>query len=337
VNLRTVASAAAIVCLAGLLGRWVGAQERVSADSDPTPELRGSAARGSQSVVRVRLVAGKPLGESVRWALFRQVNDRRAGAGVVVGPRRVLVHEVQALYSDARYQLTTASGRTYGATIEKRLTHHSVALLRSDAKLDAPQIRFGSSTSHKVGNLVLAVGDPFGLARDGRLSVSLGVLEGRIPLDAREVRGTREVLLTSAALNPGSEGGALLDLEGRMIGLLAPLAGDRRLGRPGAGTRIGGMVAYALPVEACRRALATANRPDMGFHARAVSGGVLVVSLTPKGLAARAGLQPKDTIVAVDRQPIRDTAALRLALERPGPWVLVVVRDGKRVRVKVSP
>lgn len=324
-----------------LLGGWVGAQE--AGEQDPgeqaaTPgELRAALARAAPSVVRVELLEGERLPEAVRWRLFRQVNDRAAGAGVVVGPRAILVHDVQACYRKARYRITTHEGELFAATIARRVPRLGVALLEADADLELTPIRWGRSTELAVGELVLSLSDPFGSARDGQLSATCGALEGRARLDARETAYAGEVLLTSAALNPGSEGGALLDLEGRLVGLLAPLSGDRRLEELGRG---GSLLGYALPVELCRRALAGARRPELGFAARGQGQAVIVERVSAEGLAAAAGLQPGDRIVSVAGQAVRSTAELRLALERHDAeqaLALVIEREGRRVELEVGP
>ncbi|MGE0706886.1 MAG: S1C family serine protease [Planctomycetota bacterium] len=351
---RRAGAAALLALLAALAARWVArpadAQEGGALEGgapaagarslarEAAEELRAAIDAAAPSVVGVKLRSGKPLEAAVRWRLFRQVTDRRAGAGVITGPRQVLVHDVQARYADAVYELTLASGRVVRATLERRVPNLELALLRADEDLGAPPLRFGRSTDLRAGELVLALGDPFEAAHDGQLSATCGTCEGRARLDAREVAFEGEVLLTSAAVNPGSEGGALIDLEGRLVGLIAPLAADRRLEppspRPGAGVQ--GLLGYAIPVEVCRRALAGARRPDLGFLARGATDGVRVERVEPQGRAARAGMRAGDVIVAAGGKRLRTTAELHLALEQEGPWKLTVLRGGQRVELVVE-
>jgi S1-C subfamily serine protease len=297
--------------------------------------------RASASVVRVALESGRPRGDAPRWHLLRRVASREAGAGVALGHDLVLTHASLAMYDEPRYTVTTRSGRRCAAHLIHLDLARELAVLRAEG-LDAPAAETGSSQALRAGHLVLALGDPFGMAVDAQPTATLGVLEGRGRVDAIESRYTGDVLLTDAPINPGSEGGALLDLEGRLVGVLAPLALDRRLegaARPGEEPDLTG---YAIPVEAALATLRVAVRPprEAGFVGRTDEGGVAVVRVEARGVAQAAGLRVGDLVVAAGAQGVRTTEELRAALRdvgegAPATLELTVERAGARLALEL--
>lgn len=326
-----------ILILCAALGAWFAAWSEAGADaSDPRPELRAAVARGQRGLVRVRLVRGEPRGDAVRRRLFRSVRDRRAGTGILVGPRRVLVHSALSAYDAAEFELTDETGAATRARLIEEAPEVELALLEAEADLAGLPLEWRRTHGLRTGELSIALGDPFGLARGGDLSASLGLVEGRARLDARESPFAGEVLLTSAALNPGSEGGALIDLDARLLGLIAPLVQDRRLESPrGGGPE--GLTSYAIPAEACQRALLTWDRPRLGFQAREREGVVRIERVEAEGPAARAGLEPGDLILSVEGRQVQSTTQLRLALVGDGPFRLSISRAGGERVVELAP
>lgn len=305
---------------------------------DPRPELRRVTERAHAGLVRVRLVRGAPRGDAVRRELFRRVPDRRAGTGILINERQVLVHAALTAYIDPELEITDHSGRTRRARLIHESRDAELALLEASGPLKGKPLEWRRTHALRTGELVLAIGDPFGLARGGALSATLGVVEGRTRLDVRESAFAGEVILTSAALNPGSEGGALLDLEGRLVGLLAPLAQDRRLEAPTRATKgVTALTAYALPAEACQRTLLGWKRPKLGFQAREVASRVTIVRVRPGTPAAQAGLAKGDVVVKVAGRAIQSTTQLRLALAGPGPHALEVRRGEEALTLELKP
>jgi len=344
---RRSLSRALLSCLAGggaLLAFWSVAfwsgstTAKEAAPVDPRPELRRVAERARAGLVRVRLVRGAPRGDAVRRELFRRVPDRRAGTGILVGERRVLVHAALTAYTEPEFEVTDSSGRTRRARLIRESRDAELALLEATGPLAGKPLEWRRTHGLRTGELVLAVGDPFGLARGGALSATFGVVEGRTRLDVRESAFAGEVLLTSAALNPGSEGGALLDLEGRLLGLLAPLAQDRRLEAPTRASKSAtALTAYALPAEACQRTLSGWSRPKLGFQAREVEGRVTIVRVGLGTPAARAGLEKGDVLAKVGGRAIQSTTQLRLALAGAGPHSLEVTRGEETLSLELKP
>ena len=219
--------------------------------------------------------------------------------------------------------------------------------------IDAPShllkpISIGSSTDLEVGQMTLAIGNPFGLDQ----TLTTGVVSA---LD-REIesipgRAIRNVIQTDAAVNPGNSGGPLLDSAGRLIGVNSSI-----LSPSGAFAGIG----FAIPVDEVNRIVTelirhgAIVRPSLGVSLapdqlteRLGLDGVLVIRVEPGGPAARAGLRPTrrdlagnvrlgDVIVAIDDVELQSTEDFFAALEERAPGddiILTVVRDGEPVQV----
>lgn len=319
------------------VGAWLSAWSEADVrGSDPRPELRAAVARARRGLVRVRLLRGEPRGDVVRRRLFRSVRDRRAGTGVLVGPRQVLVHAALTAYDEPEFELTDETGARIRARLSEESPEVELALLEAEGDLSGAPLPWRRTHELRTGELTLALGDPFGLARGGELSASLGLIEGRARLDARESPFAGEVILTSAALNPGSEGGALVDLEGRLLGLIAPLVQDRRLEAPrGGGPE--GLSSYALPAEVCQRALSGWSRPKLGFQARELEGAVRVERVEAESPASRAGLRKGDLILRVGGRKVQSTTQLRLGMTGPGPYRLSVRRGADELSLELTP
>lgn len=311
---------------------------RLGAQDDPAAPRLGLvadvAARAAPSVVRVELTGGRARGDLPRRHLFRPVAERDGGSGVVVGPDLVVTHGALADAVAPSFTIITASGERCAATLLHLDAKREVAVLRTAERLGAPAAVFAAGPAPRTGELVLALGDPFGSARDAAATVSLGNVEGRARLDAPEVAWDGEVLLTTAAINPGSEGGALVDLAGRVVGLLAPLARDRRTGA---------LHGHALPAEVVLAALAAATGgepPRLGLAARAAPDGrgLVVERVTPGGAAERAGVRAGDLLVRAGDAALGSTEALRatLAAARGAVLRLVVERAGTELTLELS-
>ena len=203
------------------------------------------------------------------------------------------------------------------------------------------EIPIGQSSSLRVGDYVVAVGNPFGLEQ----TVTLGIVSalGRRGLG---IEGYENFIQTDASINPGNSGGALVNLAGELVGIntaiLTPSQGSAGIG-------------FAIPVD---MAMAIADRlvrdgqvqrgqlgviiqdvtPDLAkaFGLEA-PGGALIAQIVPKGAAEAAGLQARDVIVALDGAVVTDAADLRylIGLRSPAQTItLDIIRDGKRLSVE---
>jgi S1-C subfamily serine protease len=208
-----------------------------------------------------------------------------------------------------------------------------------------PALELATADTLRVGQLVIAIGDPLGL----QSTVTTGVVSalGR-SLDAKDGRIIENVIQTDAALNPGNSGGPLVDTHGRVVGVnTAIIAGAQGIAFaiPAATAR---MVASTLIRDGrVRRALlgvSGAATPIGQVLARALGlsalSGIRVLDVTPRSAAARGGIRPGDIVVALDGATIASLTDLQraLAAERIGRDALVtVIRRGERVTLTVTP
>lgn len=219
-----------------------------------------------------------------------------------------------------------------------------LAVLRADASTPAPAT-LGSADDLVVGQVVVAVGNPLGLAG----SVTAGVVSalGR-SLPARSggsVRIIEDVIQTDAALNPGNSGGALADASGRVVGISTAVAGfGLGLAVPVNDTtmRIVGTLLSDGKVRRAFLGVATTPAPlpatlaDRVGHRR----GVRIVHVEPRSPAERAGLRVGDLLVSVDNEPVRDAQSLQRrmfadAIDQPLP--VTTFRNGAMVDVIAIP
>jgi 2-alkenal reductase len=213
---------------------------------------------------------------------------------------------------------------------------------------DLKPIPLGTSKDLKIGQTVIAIGNPFGLSRTMTLGI-VSALERELPTieGYREVAG---VIQTDAAINPGNSGGPLLDSAGRLIGVNTAI-------RSASGSSAG--VGFAIPSDLVNRIVPSliarghAPLPGIGIVpvrpdlvARAGISGVVIAQVTRGTPAAEAGLQPLnqrtgelgDVIVAVNGKPVDSVSQFAAELDRAGIGSnveLTVARGGKERRVRV--
>ncbi|MEN6449718.1 MAG: trypsin-like peptidase domain-containing protein [Thermoguttaceae bacterium] len=333
--------------------------------------LVGVIARNEKSVVAVARVRRERPGEAFQFETRVDAFGRKLtplappqptdpdfvpneyGAGVVVAPGLVLT--VTSLLGDeSDYYVTTAEHKVYRATIKAADPRSDLAVLAIDAA-GLPPIGMGKADDVKRGQIVVSLGNPNAVARDGQPSASWGIianLHRKAPASPSETDPTGRPTLhhygtliqTDARLNLGASGGPLLNLKGEMIGLCVALAVA-----PGAEVAGG----YAMPVDATfRRAverLVRGREVEYGFlgvqpanlrSQEVLSGlhGLRVAQLIPGTPAARCGLKPGDIITAVDGTPIYDSDGLILNIGRLPPETvarLTVLRNGQERAIAV--
>jgi S1-C subfamily serine protease len=287
------------------------------------------------------------LGPSV--ANLRVFGRRRAssgsGSGVVITPDGFLLTSAHVVAGGgARVRASFVDGSDVQLTVIGADPLSDLAVLRADAPV-APAAELGDAAGLRVGQLVVAIGNPHGYAG----SVTAGVVSalGR-SLPARSGAATRiidDVIQTDAALNPGNSGGALVDGHGRVVGINTAVAG------------VG--LGLAVPINATTRRIVSALMRD-GRVRRAwigIAGGarplpprvaatlgrdraIEVVEVIDGSPAAAAGLRAEDLIVGVDGLPVRGVDDLQRLMteERIGAPVAVdVVRQGSSLTVALVP
>jgi S1-C subfamily serine protease len=268
-------------------------------------------------------------------------SGRGSGSGVVISSDGFMLTSAHVVERARRLRASFVDGSEYGAEVVGSDPLSDLAVLRASADELVPA-QLGDAGSLRVGQLVVAVGNPHGF--DG--SVTAGVVShlGR-SLPTRAGRVVDSVIQTDAALNPGNSGGALADGSARVIGINTAVAGV------GLGLAVPineitrSIVAVLMSEGRFRRAylgFAGGTRPLPPRLARELGreAGVEVVEVVPGSPAANAGMRPEDLIVSVDEQPVSQVDdVLRLLVgDRIGKSLVIdLLREGRRVALRLVP
>jgi Do/DeqQ family serine protease len=262
---------------------------------------------------------------------------RSLGSGVLVDPSGLVVTNYHVIEGMTDIRVALADKREYDADIVLRDQRTDLVVLRLKGGDNFPTMELGDSESLEVGDIVLAIGDPFGVGQT--------VTQGIVSALARTQAGISDYgffIQTDAAINPGNSGGALIDLHARLVGINSAIFSQT-------GSSIG--IGFAIPVNMVKVVLAAAKsggrqvrRPWLGASLQTVSReiadslgldrpmGALVVETSIGGPAAEAGLRRGDLITAIDGQSVDDPEGFgyRLATKPlGGTAVLTFLRNGK--------
>ncbi|HEX5866265.1 MAG TPA: DegQ family serine endoprotease [Beijerinckiaceae bacterium] len=273
----------------------------------------------------------------------RERMQRSLGSGVIVDPTGLVVTNHHVIENMTEVKVALNDRREFEAEIVLRDQRTDLAVLRLKGASALPAIEFGDSEKLEVGDLVLAIGNPFGVGQT--------VTQGIVSALARTQVGVTDYqffIQTDAAINPGNSGGALVDIGGRVIGINTAIF-SRSGGSHGIGFAIPAGMVRAV-VESARGGARTVRRPWLGAKLQSVDRdlaesiglerpmGVLVAAVFAKGPADEAGLRRNDVIVELDGQAIDDPDAFgyRFALKGLGGETdLTVMRGAKRTAVRV--
>jgi len=263
------------------------------------------------------------------------------GSGVIVGKDGVIVTNHHVIAQADTIRVSLKDGRVLQAKLVGSDPRSDVAVLRVDAR-DLPAIEIADASKIRVGDLVLAIGDPFGIGQ----TVTMGIISatGRANLGITDVE---DFIQTDAAINPGNSGGALVDMDGRLVGLNTAIVSGTG-GYQGIGFAIPSTIVVQVADQLLRRGRVVrgylgASLEDLPADAAAElhlppHGGVLVAAVADKGPGARAGLRRGDVITAINRVATPDAAHVRNLIALAGPkhvWV-DVLRGGKPLALDVA-
>jgi Do/DeqQ family serine protease len=270
--------------------------------------------------------------------------QRSLGSGVMVDPSGLVVTNVHVIEGADEVKISLSDKREFEAEIVLKDTRSDLAVLRLKGVQEKfPTLDLANSDELLVGDVVLAIGNPFGVGQT--------VTHGIISALARTQVGITDYqffIQTDAAINPGNSGGALVDMTGRLAGINTAI-----FSRSGGSQGIG----FAIPANMVRVVVASAKsggkavkRPWLGARLQAVTpeiaetlglrlpSGALVTSVVATSPAARAGLKASDLIVAIDGQAVDDPHAFdyRFATHPLGGTSQVdVQRAGKTVKLAI--
>jgi S1-C subfamily serine protease len=274
------------------------------------------------------------------------------GSGVVYDTAGHIVTNAHVAGTATSFQVFLAgSSKPLPARLTGSYPPDDLAVIQVSGAAHLVPAHFADSSKLQVGDIVLAMGNPLGLAS----SVTDGIISatGRTvaePAEAGKPGATLpDVIQTSAAINPGNSGGALASLAGQVVGIPTLAATDQQLGgaAPGIGFAIPSNIVTVIARQIIKTGRVTnSHRAALGVQVQTVTGpsgqpaGVGIAAVTPGGPAAKAGLQPGDVITKVNGTAIPDTETLAAVLAglRPGQPVPVTVTrpDGSTTTVHLT-
>ncbi|MFK7970561.1 MAG: Do family serine endopeptidase [Bacteroidia bacterium] len=275
----------------------------------------------------------------------REELRKGTGSGVIISSDGYIVTNNHVVDNADEVTVALNDNRSFTAEVIGTDPTTDLALLKIDES-DLDYLSLANSDDVKVGEWVLAVGNPFNLAS----TVTAGIVsaKGRNINILRNRGAIESFIQTDAAVNPGNSGGALVNLDGDLIGINTAIASPT-------GAFAG--YSFAVPSRIVAKVVedlktyGTAQRAYLGVYIRELNGeianemnlnfteGVLIDSLMPEGAAKASGIQKKDVVVAIDNNPVKSSAQLLEAIgrKRPGERAeVVVMRDGKQQMVSVE-
>ncbi|WP_417517619.1 Do family serine endopeptidase [Minwuia sp.] len=272
----------------------------------------------------------------------RQREVPSLGSGVIVDGAGLIVTNAHVIADADDITVVLNDRREFDARVELTDEDTDLAVLRIDtAGARLPALAFGDADRLRVGDLVLAIGNPFGVGQ----TVTSGIVSGLARSRVTPQGGPQSFIQTDAAINPGNSGGALVTLDGRLAGINTAIF-TRSGGSHGVGFAIPSNLVQAV-VQGARsgkgivRAWIGMTGQDLTADIAdglglAKPGGVLVSEIYPGGPAERAGIRVSDVIVSFDGRPVRSPAEFqfRLATRNVGESVaLGLLRRNKPVSV----
>lgn len=267
--------------------------------------------------------------------------EQGVGSGIIVTPDGYILTNNHVVDHASTIKVSLTDGREFNGKVIGRDPKTDVAVVKVDAK-DLPAMAFADSDKIEVGDMVLAVGHPFGIGQ----TVTTGIISAK----GRATMGLdyEDFIQTDAAINPGNSGGALVDVEGRLIGMNTAI-----LSRNGGNQGIG----FAVPTNLARwvmESLVNTGRVERGFLGVNIQDmtpqlaeqfkmdrakGALVSGVSPDSPADKAGVKSGDVITDFNGKPVNDSRHLKLQVGSTAPGAAVpmnVLRDGKTVNLTVT-
>ena len=319
----------------------------IPASSDVAARLeagfRAAAKKASASVVNVYTRKTPPQRPEGRWRPYGDSEQDPAqgqsslGSGVIVAAQGYILTNNHVIAGADEIAVMLPDGKVAQARVIGTDPETDLAVLRVASRNLQP-IVFADPASVQVGDIVLAVGDPFGVGQTVTQGIVSATGRNRLGINTFE-----NFIQTDAAINPGNSGGALVDTAGHLIGINTAI-----YSRSGGSQGIGFAIPVSLARQVMEQIISTGRvaRGWLGVSARdvvnettGVRAGAALVGLLRDGPAYKAGLRAGDTVIAINDKEISDTAALvaETAALSPGTRTqFKVVRDGQPATITVE-
>jgi serine protease DegQ len=323
------------------------------ADVAKAPSYNDAVARATPAVVNIftskqaRMQSHPFMDDPIFRRFFgdQSPNERRKelslGSGVIVSTDGYILTNHHVVEQAEEIEIALADGRRARARLVGADPETDLAVLKAEVD-GVPSIAFGTAEGLKVGDVVLAIGNPFGVGQ----TVTMGIVSalGRTHLG---INTFENFIQTDAAINPGNSGGALIDASGNLIGINTAI-----YSRTGGSQGIG----FAIPESVAKQVLqqivanGTVTRGWIGVEAQDLSqeladsfglesrGGALIAGVLRDGPAEKSGVKPGDILKQVDGKPVADVAGmlnLVAALEPGSTATLSLLRNQSPLKVEV--
>jgi serine protease Do len=271
----------------------------------------------------------------------RPLREQGEGSGVIVSSDGYIVTNNHVVDGATELNVSMSDKHEMKARVIGTDSQTDVALIKVDAR-DLPHITLGSSAAVEVGDIALAIGNPFGLGQTVTMGIVSATGRGGLGIEDYE-----DFIQTDASINPGNSGGALVNTKGELIGLNTAI-----LSRSGGNQGVG----FAVPVDMVRQVMTqlkdkgVVTRARLGVYFQELtpelssalgvktSRGAVVTEIVPDGPAAKSGLQKDDVIVAMNGKDV-DGRSLRLAVGSMSPGTTIdlkVLRDGAEHKYSIT-
>ncbi|SNX28920.1 serine protease DegQ [Polynucleobacter meluiroseus] len=266
------------------------------------------------------------------------------GSGVLVSPEGIILTNYHVIGDAGEIEVALADGRKFKAKMIGSDPETDIAVLRIDAKQLPTPITLGKIDSVHVGDVVLAIGNPFGVGQ----TVTSGIVSA-LGRDHLGINTFENFIQTDAAINPGNSGGALIDTRGHLIGINTAIYSNN-------GGSMG--IGFAIPVNLAKQVMesilsnGSMTRGWIGVEPQNLSAelnqslglpakteGVLLSGVLEGGPADRAGAKPGDVLTTINRQKIQDVRGLLNQVAQLGPGDDVnamVLRKGKELSLNIQ-
>ena len=252
------------------------------------------------------------------------------GSGVIVRDSGIIVTNAHVVKGADELRIVLNDRREFAAKVIAQDEEIDLAVLEIDTKGERlPTLSIDKSSDLEIGDIVLAIGNPFGVGQ----TVTSGIVSA---LGRTNVTNASSFIQTDAAVNPGNSGGALVDLNGNLIGVNTAI-----FSRSGGSNGIGFAIPGVLVARAVDSAVTEGKivRPWLGARTSAVDSalaatlgldrarGAIVSDVYPGGPADKAGIKPRDVVLSIDGTPINDDSGLR--------FKLATLKLGSRANVEI--
>jgi serine protease DegQ len=265
------------------------------------------------------------------------------GSGVLVSPEGIILTNHHVISDADEIEIALSDGRKLKAKVVGSDPETDIAVLKIDAVNLPTPITLGKIDSVHIGDVVLAIGNPFGVGETVTSGIVSAMGRDRVGINTFE-----NFIQTDAAINPGNSGGALIDTRGNLIGINTAIFSNN-------GGSMG--IGFAIPINLVKQIMeaiiknGSVTRGWIGVEPQNTSpelleslglgkdmGGVVLSGVLEQGPADRGGIKPGDVLLSVNNQNINDVRSLLnlIAQEKPGNEVeLKIIRKGKPLEIKL--